>query len=83
MYQAGDYVSPESTVLTQSAVAEGDKLFLAILSHLRRLYPELYGPSFSLVQVHERREFLLGEGGGLSGITSSVTSFSKLGACAG
>ena len=34
--QGGAYVAPASTVLVQSAVAEGDDLFPALLGHLRR-----------------------------------------------
>ena len=56
---AGDYMGPVSTVLTQSAVAKADELFTTILSHLRRLYPELYGPAVYLGQDPERREFPL------------------------
>ena len=37
--QAGDYVAPASTVLTQYVIAEGDELFLTCLKHLWRLYP--------------------------------------------
>ena len=33
-----DYVAPESMVLSQSVVAEGGELFLALLAHLRRRY---------------------------------------------
>ena len=75
-------MAPSSTVLTQSAVAEGDELFSEILSNIRRLYPEVYGPAVSLGGAPKIREFPTGEGGGLSGGTS-VTSFSKLGAYAG
>ena len=38
--QVGAYVAPASTVLAQSAVAEGDELFPALLVHLRRLEKE-------------------------------------------
>ena len=41
--RAGAYVAPVSTVLAQSAVAERDELFTALLEHLRRQYPEVYG----------------------------------------
>ena len=74
---AADHVAPESTVLTQSTVAEGGERFPEILSHLRRLYPEVYDRVVSLGQAPERREFLIREGRGLSGGTSNVTIFSK------
>ena len=60
--RAGDYVAPASTVLAQSAEAEGDELFLEFLSHLRRLYNEVYGPAVSLGRAPESKEFLLREG---------------------
>ena len=41
--RAGAYVAPASTVLVPSAVAEGEDLFGALLTHLRRRYPEVYG----------------------------------------
>ena len=41
--QSGDYVAPAYTVLVQSAVAEGGDLFPALLYHIRRRYPEVYG----------------------------------------
>ena len=56
-------MAPASTVLAQSAVAEGDELFLVFLSNLRRLYPEVYGPEVSLSWAPERREFPLREEG--------------------
>ena len=74
--RAGDYVAPVSKVLTHSTVAEGGELFPEILSHLRRLYPEVYGPAVSLCQAPERREFPLQEEELLSGGTSNFTSFS-------
>ena len=55
----GDYVAPASMVITQSAVAEGGALLPKILSNLRRLYPEVYGPTVSLGQEPEHREFML------------------------
>ena len=73
---------PASTVLARSAVAEGGELFLAFLSNLRRLYPEVYGPGVSLGRAPDLREFPLREGEGLSSGTS-VTSLSKLRAYAG
>ena len=57
----GAYVLPASTVLDQSAIVEGVKLFPAILSHLQTLYPEVYSPDISLVWAPARREFLLVE----------------------
>ena len=55
--QAGAYVVPESTFLVQSAVAERGKLFPEFLSHLRRLYTEVYGPKVSMGQAPEHRGF--------------------------
>ena len=74
-------MAPASAVLAHSAVAEGDELFLAFLAHLRRLYPEVYGPAVSMGRAPERREFHIGEGGKVSG-GNSVDSI-KLGAYAG
>ena len=79
--RAGAYVAPASTVLAQSAVAEGDELFPALLAHLRRLYPEVYGPAVATGWAPERREFQIGEGEGLCGGTS-INSI-KLGIYAG
>ena len=82
--QAGAYVEPASTFLAQSAIEEGGKLFPWILSHLRRLYTEVYGPAFSLGQAPERREFILKEETKVLSISNSIlNSSSKLGACAG
>ena len=61
--QAGSYVESASTVLAQSAVAEGGELFLALLEQLRRLYPEVYVPAVATGWAPERREFQIGEGG--------------------
>ena len=66
--QAGYYVAPASTVFTQSAVAEGDKLFLEIISNLMRLYPEVYGPAVYLGRAPELMEFLIGKGEGMSSL---------------
>ena len=41
----GAYVEPASTVLFQSAVVEGDKLFPDFHWHLWRLYPGDYAPA--------------------------------------
>ena len=81
--RAEDYVAPASTVLVQSAIAEEDDLFPALLSHLRRRYPELYGLGRDTARAHERRELILGEGGGFSGGNSSVNSSIQLGAYVG
>ena len=54
-YQERAYVAHAPTVLTKSALAEGGKLILEILSHIRRLYPKLYGPVVSLIRAPERR----------------------------
>ena len=75
---AGAYLAPVFTVLTKSAVAEGDDLFPVFLEHLRRQYPEVYGLVVDMAWAHERRELLLGEGGGLSSI-NSVNNSIKLG----
>ena len=60
-------MAPASTVLVQYVVVEGDELFPALLEHLRRRYPEVYGLAVDTAQAHERRELPLGEGEGLSG----------------
>ena len=77
-------MAPASTVLSQSAIAEGDELFLEILQHPQRLYPEVYGYAVSLSRAPSVRNHHLGEDGeGLSGGDIIINSFSKLGACAG
>ena len=81
--RAGAYVAPASTVLVQSAVAEGDELFPALLVHLRRIYLEVYGSAVGTSWAPERREIHIGEGEGLSGGNSSVHISIKLGAYAG
>ena len=79
---AGAYVAPASTVLAQSAVAEGGELFLALLAHLRRRYPEVYGSVVATCWEPELREIQIGETGGLiSG--NSVHSSIKIGVDAG
>ena len=80
--QVGAYVAPASTVLSQSAVAEGDELFTALLVHLRRHYPEVYSSAMATGRVPDHREIQIGEGEGLSGRTS-VHSGIKLSAYAG
>ena len=80
--RAGAYVVPASTVLVQSALAEGGDLFPALLSHLRRQYPEVYSLGFDAARAHERRGLVLGEVEVLSGGTS-VNSSIKLVAYAG
>ena len=77
----GAYMAPASTLLAQSAVAEGGELFPALLAYPRRIYPEVYGPVVSMGREPERREFEIEEGGGLSGGTS-INSI-KVGAYAG
>ena len=78
--QAGYYVEPESTVLAQSSIVEGDEIFPAILSHFRRLYPEVHGPVVYLGWAPARREFPLVEDGERpSGGNLSINSFIKLG----
>ena len=76
-------MAPAYTVFVQSVVAEGGDLFPALLAYLRRQYTEVYGLAVDTDRTPERRELLLGEGGGLSGIPSSVTSSLKLDAYAG
>ena len=80
--RSGAYVAPASTVLAQSTVAEGDELFLLLLAHLRRRYPEVYGPAVAVSQAPECRDLQIGEGEGLSGGTSVHNSI-KLGTYAG
>ena len=70
-----------STVLAQSAVAEGGDLFPALLAHLRRLYPEVCGRALFTGWAPQRREVHIGEGGGLS-VGTSVNSI-KQGSYAG
>ena len=79
MDRAGTFVTPASTVLAQSAVAEGDELFPALLAHLRRQYPEVYGSTVETSWAPERKEILIGEGEGLSVSHSSVIISIKLG----
>ena len=81
--RAGAYVAPASTALAQSAVADGGELFLALLAHFRRRYPEVYGSAVGTCRAPERREIQIGEGEGLSGGKYSVHSSIKLGAYAG
>ena len=70
------------TVLTKSAVSEGDELLPSLLVHLRRHYPEVYGPAVVLSRAPECRELQIGEGEGLNFGTSVYISI-KLGAYAG
>ena len=81
--RAGAYVAHASTVISQSAVAEGGEIFLALLAHLRRRYPEVYGSTLGMCRSPERRDIQIGEGGGLSGGNSIVQSSIKLGAYEG
>ena len=60
--RAGAYVAPVSTVLVQSAVAEGGNLFPELLSHLRRQYPEVYVLGVDTAWAYNYRELILGEG---------------------
>ena len=76
-------MAPASTVLAQSAVAEGDELLLALRVHLRRQYPEEYGSTVDTSRAPERRELLIGEGEVLSGGHSSVNSSIQLCAYSG
>ena len=69
-------------VLVESIIEEGEKLFPAILAHLRRLYTEVSGPAVSLGQAPALRESPIGKHGEvLSGF--SINIISKLGAYAG
>ena len=54
------FVAPTSMVLAQYAVAEGGEHFPEFLEHIKRLYPEVYGPAIFIGWVPERRELLLG-----------------------
>ena len=76
-------MAPTSRVLSQSAVAEWDELFMELLEHLRRLYPEVYVSVVGTYWAPERREIQIGEGRGFSGGNSSVHSSIKLVAYAG
>ena len=84
-----DYVAPAFTVLAQSTISEGDEPFPACLKHLRRLYPEVYGPlvfptEASFGWAPACREFNLGEDGvRLDGDSISKNRFIELGAYAG
>ena len=51
----GAYVAPASTALTQYAVADRDELFLESLAHLRRIYPEVYGPAVAMGRALDHR----------------------------
>ena len=81
--QEGAYVTPVSTVLAQSAVAEGGELFPALLAHLRRRYPDVYDPTVDTSRAPEHRELQIGDGEGLRSGNSSVNSSIKLGAYTG
>ena len=70
-----------SIFLVQSAVAKGEEILPVFLAHLRRLYPEVYGPAVSIGHAPKHREFPLREGKLLSDGTS-VISFSTLSAYA-
>ena len=80
--RAGAYVAPASTVFVLSVVSEGNELFAALLAHLRRQYPEVYGFGPVTDQVPERGKTPIGAGEGLSG-GNSVTSSLNLGAYIG
>ena len=69
-------------VLVPCGVAEGDELFVALLTHLRRRYPEVYGFVPVTARTPERREKPIGAGEGMSG-SNSATSSLNLGAYAG
>ena len=56
-------MAPASTVLTRSEVAEGGELSPALLVHLRRRYPEVYGSAVATCQAPEHRAIHIGEGG--------------------
>ena len=60
-------MAPASTVLSQSVLGEEDDLFMALLAHLRRLYPKVYGTAVATGSAPECRDFQIEEGEGLSG----------------
>ena len=60
-------MAPASTVIAQSAVAEGGELFPELQAHLRRRYPEVYGSAVATGRAPDLRELQVGEGGGLRG----------------
>ena len=68
-----------STVLAQSAVAEGGELFPALLAHLRRLCTKLHGSMVATYWESDIRELKIGEGGEFS-CGTSVHSDINLGA---
>ena len=76
-------MAPASTVLVPSAVAEGEDLFAALLAHLRRRYPEVYGLGENTARAPERRETQIRAGEGIRSGSLSVTSSLDLGAYAG
>ena len=57
--QGWAYVAPASTVLVQYVVAEGGDLFLVLLAHLRRRYPEAYGLAVDTAQAHEHMVLII------------------------
>ena len=81
--KAGAYVAPASTVLVPPAVSEGEDVFAALLAHLRKRYPEVYGLGDTLAWAPERRETQIRAGEGISDSNLSVTSNLNLVAYAG
>ena len=75
-------MAPASMVLVPLAVVEGEDLFGALLAHLRRRYPEVYGLGDTLDRAPERMDTPIRAGDGISG-SLSVTSSLNLGAYAG
>ena len=65
VHRAGDYVANASTLLAQSAVAEGGEFFPALLEHLRRRYFEVYDSVVAMCQAPECRVIQIREGEGL------------------
>ena len=81
--RAGAYVAPASKVLFLSVVAEGNEFFAALLAHLRRQYPKVYGFGPVPAWAPERGETPIGAGEGLSGGNSIINSSLNLGAYSG
>ena len=79
----GAYVASASTVLAQSAVEEGDELFLALLAHLGRRYPEAYGPAVGTCWAPDHRVIQIREEEGSNGGNSSVHISIKFGSYKG
>ena len=75
-------MAPASTVLVPSAVSEGGDLFGALLAHLRRRYPEVYGLGENTARAPDRREIQIRTGEEICGGNLSLNSSLNLGAYA-